>query len=150
MTSLTGNICLLIFWVSNSTLGQFLSVGFSFQIIQQLGPETVNHFTFWITQSLLVYTVMKERLERLEVSLHTSQAISPGRAQVPLPSGCSKNSNTHSSCYLMKCLVTEQVRVSTEKALPAQYFHYQKCKTETVVSVAKRIMRSNYLAVYMN
>lgn len=65
-----------------------------------------------------------------------------GRAQVLLPSGCSKNS-TDRSCHLMKCLLTEQIRVSTEKALPAQYFHYQKWKTKTVVSVGNRIMRPN-------
>lgn len=29
-------------------LRQFFSVSSSFQIIQRLGPETVNHFTFWI------------------------------------------------------------------------------------------------------
>lgn len=122
MTSLWGNICRLTLWASNSTLVQFLSESSSFQIIQQLGPETVNHFTFWITT--------------IPPDLRSHER--GGCFQPSSPSGCSKTSNAHSSCHLMKCLVTEQVEFQQGKPHQHNIFN-----TTTVIPVARRFMRSS-------
>lgn len=89
----------------------------------------------------------KRKLEGLHCFQPTSQAFSPGRAQVPLPSGCWKHSNTHSRCHLMKCLATVQIEFQERKPYQHSIFITRNAKLKQLFLLLRGPV---HLMVYMN
>lgn len=89
----------------------------------------------------------KRKLEGLHCFQPASQALSPGRVQVPLPSGCSKHSNTHSRRHLMKCLATEQIEFQDRKPYQHSIFITRNAKLKQLFLL---LWGPIHLVVYMN